>query len=536
MHLTAVVRRLSAERGIALPAVMGMMLVMGLLTAAVISTAQSDVPQARRDQDRKQALAAAEAGVNAYMYKLQRDSEAWTQCTSLSGTPFVNQPWSGSGADPRAWRNVPGSTSQYTVELIPKAGQSTCSTSDPAGTMISNAALRIRATGRSRGSKRSIIAKFRKRSFLDYLYYTDYETLDPAWYTRAVNGAPTDPDITAWATANCKYYRDGRASKRYSGVWYDALNRPTSFTDDCSEIQFAPSDQVRGPMHTNDEYLVCRNPTFGRTVDDAIEASAPAPAWRSNCSSSYPNFVGTWTPAAPLLTMPPANDSLRDEVLPAYLFTGRTTIVLSASNITVNGTSMPYPANGLIYVQNGSCGQGYKPYDPYNSPLGCADVFVKGTYGSSLTIASQKDIIITNDVLKSGGALMGLIANDFIRVYHPIRNLRDNGNTCDTDSSGNPLGPTPGNIQIDSSLMALNHSFMVDNYFCGGPQGTLTVTGSIIQKYRGPVGQGGSSITNGYIKDYSYDDEFRYRQPPLFLDPIQSSWRLLSMNEQVPAR
>ena len=527
--------RLSAEHGIALPAVMAMMVVMGLLTAGVIATAQSDMPLARNDQDRKSALAAAEAGVNAYMYKLQRDPEAWTKCTGLTGTPFVNQPWNGSGADPRAWRTVPGSTAKYTVELIPKSGQATCSTSDTTGSMVSGGAIRIRGTGKIGNEKRSLIAKFRKRSFLDYLYYTDYETLDPAWYLRDTGGYPSNPDVTAWASANCKYYRDGRSSKRYSGVYYDATNTARSFSDSCAEIQFAPTDQVRGPMHTNDEFLVCGHPTFGRTVDDAIEASAPSPGWRSNCSSSSPTFNGTWSPGAPLLTMPPANDSLRDNVLPGYLFTGRTTIVLSAANMTVNGTTMAYPSNGIIYVQNGACGQGYKPYDAYNSPLGCADVFIKGTYGASLTIASQKDIIVTSDILRTNGAIMGLIANDFIRVYHPVKDVTNNGTSCNTDATGNPLGAAPGNIEIDSSLMALNHSFMVDNYFCGGAQGTLTVTGSIIQKYRGPVGQGGSTITNGYIKDYSYDDNFRYRSPPMFLDPIQSSWRLLSMNEQVPA-
>ncbi|MCD6727217.1 MAG: hypothetical protein LT070_08255 [Solirubrobacteraceae bacterium] len=526
-----IARRPRGEEGIALPAVIGMMAVVAMLSAAIITTAQSDVPQARRDQDRKAALASAEAGVNAYMFKLQRDPEVWTRCTGLSGTPFVNQPWDGSGTDPRVWRNVPASASQYTVELLPKAGQTQCSTSNPVGTMIAAGQIRVRSTGRTRGVKRSLIAKMRKRSFLDYLYYTDYETLDPAWYTRTVGGAPTSPDVTGWASDNCRYYRDGRSSKVYNGYWYDSYNRPRSFSLRCSEIQFAPGDRILGPMHTNDEFYICGSPQLGRTVDDSIEASASPPGWRAACSGASPNFAGSWTPGAPLLTMPPANDQLRDVVQPSYLFTGRTDIILSPASISVNGVSMPYPSNGVIYVQNGSCGQSYKPYDAYNSPAGCADVYVRGTYSQPLTIASAKDIIIRDDIIKSNNALLGLIANDFIRVWHPVQNLRNNNSDCD-----NVSGQQIGSVRIDSSLMALNHSFMVDYYFCGGPLGTLTVTGAIIQKYRGPVGQGGSTIADGYIKDYNYDDNFRYRQPPYFLDPIQSSWRLMSLTEQVPGR
>ena len=182
-------------------------------------------------------------------------------------------------------------------------------------------------------------------------------------------------------------------------------------------------------------------------------------------------------------------------------------------------------------MQNGTCGQTLKTYDPYNSPIGCADVYVKGSYGASLTIASEKDIIINGNVTNSGDTLLALIADQFIRIYHPINNLDVNDDDCD-NATGSLNNPT-----IVASLFALNHSFMVDNYFCGNALGTLTVTGSIVQKYRGPVGTGGSSgASTGYIKAYAYDDRFHFREPPAVVDPIQSSWKVLSQTEQVPAR
>ena len=114
--------------------------------------------------------------------------------------------------------------------------------------------------------------------------------------------------------------------------------------------------------------------------------------------------------------------------------------------------------------------------------------------------------------------MLGLIANQFVRVYHPV--------DANCDNNGGP-----GSIQIDAAILALQHSFTVDHYYCGNPLGTLTVNGVIAQKFRGPVGTGGSSISTGYLKDYNYDDRLQLRQPPYFLDPVQSAWRIQRQTE-----
>jgi hypothetical protein len=75
----------------------------------------------------------------------------------------------------------------------------------------------------------------------------------------------------------------------------------------------------------------------------------------------------------------------------------------------------------------------------------------------------------------------------------------------------------------------------VDNWNCGAHLGTLTVNGAIAQKFRGPVGIVGST-SPGYLKNYQYDDRFRYRSPPYFVEPVAAAWRVLRTNEQVPAR
>jgi hypothetical protein len=298
---------------------------------------------------------------------------------------------------------------------------------------------------------------------------------------------------------------------------------------------------IRGPLHTNDSLLICGTPTFGRTSQDKVEVSAPPQGWRGSgsCSGNAPNFVGTFAPNSPLLAMPPSNTKLRKIALPTYRFTGKTEIRLTSALMFVKNAALdgglvevplPYPPNGVVYVENGECGQGYRPLDPYNAPQGCADVYVKGDYAQDLTIGSEKDIIVRDNIRKVGDRMLGLIANNFIRVYKPATNLNLSGSGVSCSNASGVLT----NVTIDAAILSLQHSFTVDNYFCGQALGELRVNGVIAQKFRGPVGRGGNTIVNGYRKNYNYDDRMSLRSPPHFLDPVQSAWRIQRQVETPP--
>jgi hypothetical protein len=95
----------------------------------------------------------------------------------------------------------------------------------------------------------------------------------------------------------------------------------------------------------------------------------------------------------------------------------------------------------------------------------------------------------------------------------------------------------PTNMEIDAVIMAggsstTDGSFYVSNWNTKTPTGTLKVTGSIIQKARGPVGTfSGAGITSGYAKNYWYDPRMADNPPPYFpttggYDRI--SWRKLA--------
>ena len=112
--------------------------------------------------------------------------------------------------------------------------------------------MRARPTNATdKPKKRSIVATLRRKAFLDYLYFTDRETLDPLAYS--------DPDDQAWAGLNCDAAAPGPA------------------VGGCTEINFITQDAVNGPLHSNDSILVCGSPNFGNDADDRIELNQDEP-------------------------------------------------------------------------------------------------------------------------------------------------------------------------------------------------------------------------------------------------------------------
>jgi type II secretory pathway pseudopilin PulG len=507
--------RLAGERGFTTVTLMGVLMVGGLLVVAGFAAVNPDISLSREDQDAKQAYGAAESGLQWYLNALAKDNNYYTKCTSVPAPNAtevapVNDPY--NGVTPRKWRRLPGEKADYTVELMPAPGKPKCSIPDQYSMVDPFGNMRIRVTGRSRGEYRTVIATLRRKNFIDFIYFTDFETLDPAAYSNP-----------ATMTPRCSRYRAGRAGQG------------------CTEIQFADNDDVLGPFHTNDNVLICGHPQFGRTVRDMIEINGPpSQGFVSNCGGSSANVQGTLDQPAGALGMPPSNRGIRDVAAVNYRFLGVTTIQLNSTNMLVRNLkkfgdqafhTMQLPANGVIYVENdatqGGCTAGYDRSNDYSSQQpGCGDIWIRGAYSADMTIAADNDIVVNGHLDRNDpGLLLGLIANNFVRVYHPV------SNDCQNNATG-----WIQNLRIQAAILALNHSFIVDNWNCGPPTGDLSVDGAIAQKFRGPVGTGsGGSISTGYRKDYEYNDRLRYREPPYFLDPVQAAWRIARQNEQIPA-
>jgi hypothetical protein len=554
-------RLANREEGYTIVAVVGSIAVVTLLAGAALAATNADLGLVSRDLDEKRALAAAQAGVGDYQYHLNNDNAYWARCTTVPSPHAVNQV--GSTANRRP---VPGeSDAQYAIELLPRTGQSGCSVTNPVGTMLEQSGpntgtFRIRSTGYVADTSRSVVATFKRASFLDYIYFTQYETSDPVVY-----GNP--PWIQNAYTHCSRFIRDGRQSSTIPG----------SGGRYCDKIVFVSGDDIDGPMHTNDGFVILGSPSFGRSAADVIESSAlpmdaPPPAtpqqkgWMhcsaippGSCGSGNPNFVGVFKTNAPVLTPPPTNTKLRSIAeASGTLYSCQTSIVLNGNNMTVTvGTGVPptgstetraIPESGVVYIANDSgpepcsstsCSTTYSPYTatyPTSSPCGNALVRTAsgGNYTGQLTIAAQNDVIVNGNIIRSGGGLLGLVANNFVRVKHPVCRS-GSGQSLGCSSGSVPAQTGQGNcnsgvnqnslsnLRIDAAILAIQHSFIVDHYDCGAELGELEVNGAISQKFRGAVGTTGDT---GYLKDYNYDDRLRYQSPPEYLDPVQSAWHI----------
>lgn len=269
------------ERGFTMVTVIAVMLCVTLLSIAALAAAQGDLQPGSHDRSRKVAYAAAEAGVQNYLFRLSQNADYWSKCTTGALPNAVNDPWNGvsPAADPRMWLAIPGSKARYAIELLPANGATACTTANPDGTMIDSASgtFKIRSTGQDAGTgvKRSIIATFRRQSLLDFLYLTDKETRSPGLYgmnvpsraTREKGGARRD--IITWAREDCDRYHGNdpalgnRDTPLYDGEYQEAGGSwNADIAIHCNSPEFKSGDVVAGPMHTNDEILIaCGSPS-----------------------------------------------------------------------------------------------------------------------------------------------------------------------------------------------------------------------------------------------------------------------------------
>jgi hypothetical protein len=116
-------RLFASERGMALPtALFATLAAFGLATAAIVSTVNVQHGTSR-DQDSKEAIAAADAGASVAMMRLNRYAGALgiaTPCLGMSGSTLTLTSASGDGWCPEATGTVGSST--YAYRISPQTG------------------------------------------------------------------------------------------------------------------------------------------------------------------------------------------------------------------------------------------------------------------------------------------------------------------------------------------------------------------------------------------------------------------------------
>ncbi|WBU37650.1 hypothetical protein [Homoserinibacter sp. YIM 151385] len=162
---------------------------------------------------------------------------------------------------------------------------------------------------------------------------------------------------------------------------------------------------------------------------------------------------------------------------------------------------------------------------------GCrkGDLFTQGVVGSAVTMSAENYAYITGDLTNPTGvaeAMTGVVGNNGVIIRNPVRGTETctrtdrNGNCTATETTWSFLAESSTNRTIDAALMSVQHTIQVQNY-TRGQRGTLKITGSMAQKYRGPTG---TTAPSGYTKNYNYDARFLNTAPPKFLTPTSTTY------------
>lgn len=577
--------RRSGDDGMAMIFVIISMMVISLFVTAGLAYAVAGQRSGRFDQDHNAALAAAQAGVDDYIAHLNRNDNygrqnPFTDCSNAAiAGPKAPVPntcgW--SSTTPVGWQSVNSGptigTPQFHYDV-------------DASQLIAAGTIYVRSTGRVNAVRRTIEVAVSRSGSTQFLYYTDHENADPANRVLYPYGMPANCGAYWWGPSKDYPNQPARATNDYGCI------EITFIGGDVLDGAVHTNDT---PLYTSVNGTLPQFKSSVQTADPACQSAvANQPStWpycdRYNTGANYavaPAYHDT-------LYLPDNSGAFAS--YPGCQYTGPTRIIFnsdgtmnvwskqSTTTAACGGTApwnarVPVPADQVIYVKSGTsthvCRQGEidgtlplgtfngtNQQNSYTQDLGmqpasqyCGEgnAYVQGTLKGRVTIATQNSIVATGDLRLAGGMngndMLGLVAANSVEVFHPVLQgyacKRMYNGVCTggygpsggtSEVGGWPVrsnGSTSG-IEIDASIQTLAHSFLVQNYNYGSPQGKLTVRGSIAQKWRGIVGQGNPPNT-GYLKDYHYDLRLKYASPPYFPQFINSVWGARHTGEIAP--
>lgn len=293
--------------------VLGVMMVLGVVTAATLAAASHQQPQVKQNADWNAALAAAQAGVDDYIAQLNKKDNYWisVDCTNpaLKGPKAEANDCGWSAATVPGWVDVQAG--------VPSAGQFHYDVSSV--NFWKDGSIWVESTGKVNDVARTIQVRVSRGGSTDFLYYTDFEDSDPANFV-----AYPPAGSKSLAAGGAKYDECGKSGASLSKYWHSgggSNNR--ALNDYCQEIQFAKSDVLDGAVHFNDTPLMSNSgsgsgsrPTFlqgyqtadpkctkalGKADSGGVAGSSgKGKCWRSNSTANpYVGAAGA-VPASPL--------------------------------------------------------------------------------------------------------------------------------------------------------------------------------------------------------------------------------------------
>ncbi|AEE46131.1 pilus assembly PilX family protein [Cellulomonas fimi] len=320
------------DEGAALVLVVGSMLILAMFAFVALSYTVAGQRLARRDQDYNAAMAAAQSGVEDFISRLNRSSAygRTIDCTNAAwrGPMSTTNPCGWTSTTPVGWQPV---VSGATGAKDPAFHYTVGAYNGLNGTYL------LTSTGRVGTTYRTVEASVGRGASTDYVYYTDFESADPANVqaynpTDYPNGVPSDICGKSGNTL-AKYWYNGRSA-------FNAASGP-----DCNEITFIGGDVLDGEVFTNDTILgTARNglkPTFLEQVFTADpkckNAGASNASWEDYCLR--PNSVADFSGKKPKYDDPLylKDNSGEFATAPGCHYFGATRIVFKAGTATTPG-------------------------------------------------------------------------------------------------------------------------------------------------------------------------------------------------------
>jgi hypothetical protein len=263
-----------------------------------------------------------------------------------------------------------------------------------------------------------------------------------------------------------------------------------------SSLVYDTGDTLTGPIHSNEFIQISNSPVFLAKVSSDETTyqgvTAPDPKFYGGLE------LGTQTIPLPNLTalIDSANAGGDVHASEVWLqFNGTTYDVFYDPYITLDVTNNLSDYNGTIMT------------------TGLQNIHVKGVVDGQVTVLSDQDIFIEEDIVYANDPRVNPNSDDFLGLIASHRiEIPDNGTM---------------NLEIHAAMVA-NEQFRVENYDLGLARGTLTILGSLVVEQDGPSGTYTSgTLVTGFDRIHIYDSRLRDKTPPYFprLDRVEMLFR-----------
>lgn len=219
---------------------------------------------------------------------------------------------------------------------------------------------------------------------------------------------------------------------------------------------------------------------------------------------------------------------------------GKRTNKISGSNISssslfgASGNAVVLVKDGDAHIQGTLSGQVTIVAQQGSSPSWTGSTYKNGSYQTPSNSDPGNNLYAVNSNSTHDGNV--IIESSITYKNDPQSNSSSTdmlGIVADNSVALNNQKNT-GNITIDAAIFARQGSFVYLDYdksvsgYPTGIMGTINMLGSITNKTRGGVGQG-SPLSNGYHKNYRFDNRFKDAYPPFF--PFTNTFEMISWRE-----